>query len=86
MSAGGKVHVRERGGQWVVEQEGRSEPVSEHVLQVDAIQAGRQLAAREGVDFMLHGAADWRVTKRESASPTPAGEARSADTGDVPSE
>lgn len=78
MSAGGNVHVREREGRWVVEQEGRRDPVSEHVLQGEAIEAGRQLAAREGVEFLLHGSADWRVTARESASPTPAAQARPA--------
>ncbi|MDP8929226.1 MAG: DUF2188 domain-containing protein [Actinomycetota bacterium] len=85
MSAGGNVHVRERDGRWIVEREGRSDAVSEHVLQPDAIEAGRQLAAREGVQFLLHGAADARVTRREPVSHTPASEARSEDTGDVPS-
>lgn len=85
MSAVGKVHVRERDGRWVVEREGSGDAVSEHSLQGDAIEAGRQLAAREGAEFLLHGAADSRVTKRESASPTPAEETRSDDTGDVPS-
>ncbi len=85
MSAVGNVHVRERDGRWVVERDGISEAVSEHRLQGDAIEAGRQLAAREGVEFLLHGAADGRVTRREPASPTPAEAARSDDTGDVPS-
>ncbi|MFN2557735.1 MAG: DUF2188 domain-containing protein [Nitriliruptorales bacterium] len=84
MSGAGKIHVREREGRWVVEQEGRSEPVSEHVLQAEAIEAGRELAAREGVEFLLHGAGDWRVTARESANPTPAAQAKSADTDDHP--
>lgn len=82
MSAGGNIHVRERAGRWVVEQEGRADPLSEHSLQGDAIEAGRRLAAREGVEFLLHGAADWRVTVRESATPTPAGQAQPADTGE----
>ncbi len=84
MSGGGNIHVREREGRWLVEQEGRSDPVSEHVLQSEAIEAGRRLAAREGVEFLLHGAADWRVTTRESAAPTPTAQAQSAETGDHP--
>lgn len=84
MSGGGNIRVREHEGRWVVEQEGRSGPISEHVLQSEAIEAGRRLAAREGVEFLLHGAADWRVTARESATQTPAAQAQSADTGDHP--
>ncbi len=84
MTGGGKVHVLEREGRWVVEQEGRSDPVSEHVLQAEAIDAGRRLAAREGVEFLLHGAADWRVTARESATPTPSARAHSTEAGEQP--
>ena len=84
MSGGGKVRVREHAGRWVVEQEGRNDPVSEHALQSEAVEAGRRLAAREGVEFLLHGAADWRVTARESATPTPEAQAQSAETGDHP--
>ncbi len=84
MSGGGKIRVREHQGRWVVEQEGRSDPVSEHALQSEAIEAGRRLAAQEGAEFLLYGSADWRVTARESATQTPAAQAHSPETGDHP--
>lgn len=71
MGQGGRVHVRVRGDRWVVERDGREEPESEHIMQDDAVRAGRELAAREGVEFILHGSGDPRAVVREETTPTP---------------
>lgn len=83
MGQNGRVHVRVRGDRWVVERDGRSAPESEHVMQDDAVREGRELAAREGVEFVLHGSGDPRPTVREETTPTPVFEPEPAEFPDA---
>lgn len=49
------VHVVPRDGDWAVLREGAHRDSSHHDTQLDAIEAARQTARREGTELFIHG-------------------------------
>lgn len=59
------IHVMPSGDDWVVKREGEDDPLSTHRTQAEAEEAGREVAKREEVEFMLHGS-DGRIREKDS--------------------
>jgi len=62
--SGRNVHTFQRSEGWVNRREG-SERVSVYQTQEQAIEQGREIAAREGVEHLIHGR-DGRIRERNS--------------------
>ena len=59
------IHVVPRGAEWAVKREGQEEPLSVHLTQAEAEEAGRAQARANGVEFELHGT-DGRIRGKDS--------------------
>jgi uncharacterized protein (TIGR02271 family) len=57
------VHVVSRAGGWAVVREGRERATSVHPTQAEAARAGREIARKDGAEFLLH-ARDGRIRDR----------------------
>lgn len=60
-----EVHVVPNGDQWAVKRAGAQRASSLHSTQSAAIDAGRPLARRDKVEFLVHGV-DGRIRLRDS--------------------
>jgi hypothetical protein len=57
------VHVLSRDDGWAVVREGKERATSIHPTQAQAAKAGREIARKDGAEFLLH-AKDGRIRER----------------------
>ena len=70
MAAKAPVHVVSRADGWAVVREGRERATSVHPTQAEAARAGREIARKDGAEFLLH-ARDGRIRDRSDYSGDP---------------
>lgn len=59
------VHVVQKGGQWAVEEEGKTDQPMFFRTKEEAVDCGRQLAREKQVELLVH-RADGAITERDS--------------------
>jgi hypothetical protein len=59
------IHIVPRDGGWAVVREGAQRGSSHHGTQSDAIDVGRQIARRDGVEILIHGR-NGQIRERDS--------------------
>ncbi len=70
MATGTPVHVLSRNGSWAVVREGNDRASSVHPTQAEAAKAGREIARKDGAEFLLH-AKDGRIRDRSDYGAAP---------------
>ena len=63
-------HVVPRGGKWAVRKSGADRVTRRYDTQREAIEAGREIARRQGTELYIHGK-DGRIRERDSYGEDP---------------